>query len=99
MSVQAIKDKKNKIASAGAGGIGGSSSSSGIDRSIENLSTIANLAKKSKSIKLKNSGLPNLKANSRANYLTFEAKKAFIHLRKAFTKAPIFKYFDPKHYI
>ena len=33
-------------------------------------------------------------AFSGADFLTFKAKKTFIHLQKAFTKAPILSYFD-----
>ena len=33
------------------------------------------------------------------NFLTFEAKLAFLQLRHAFTKAPIFNYLDLKCYI
>ena len=66
---------------------------------MKNLSIVVNLAKKSKSIKLKKTGLPNIKANSETDFLTPKAKKAFIHLQKAFTKAPIFRHFDPECYI
>ena len=31
-----------------------------------------------------------------ADLLILEAKQAFIHLQKAFTKAPILRHFDPK---
>ncbi len=33
------------------------------------------------------------------DFLTPEAKKAFIHLQKAFIKTPIFRYFDPEYHI
>lgn len=33
------------------------------------------------------------------NFLTSEAKLAFLQLRQAFTKTPILHYFDPKRYI
>ena len=33
------------------------------------------------------------------DFLTFEAKKAFIHLQKAFIKASILKHFDSKYHI
>ncbi len=59
-----------------------------IDRDIKNLSSIV---KSAKSIK------PNFaKANSsKTDFLTFEAKKTFIYLQKAFMDALILKYFDP----
>ncbi len=82
----------------------GSASGSGVDGSIKNLSIIANLAKskKSKSTKSKKSDLPKAnfaKVNSETDFLTLEAKKAFIHLQKSFTKTPIFRYFDPECHI
>ncbi len=41
-----------------------------------------------------------VKANfSRTNFLISEANEAFIYLQKAFTKAPILKYFDPEYHI
>ena len=53
----------------------------------ENLSNTGKLRKRSK-------------ANSpKADFLTFGAKKAFIHLRKDFTKALIFRYYDLEPYI
>ena len=91
LSTQATKDKKNKTTSIGA--------DSWIGESIKNQSIVANLAKKSKLTKLKRAGLLNIKANSRTDFLILRAKKAFTHLQKAFTKAPILKYFDPEHYI
>ena len=96
LSNQGTKDKRNETALAGvnSGGV-----SSGVSENIKNLSTAINLAKKSKLIKLKKAGLPNIKADSRTDFLTPEAKKAFIHLQKAFIKAPILKHFDPEHYI
>ena len=95
LNTQAIEDKKNKAISANAnnGIVGG-----GVGGSIENLSTIVNLAK-SKSTKLKRAGLPNIKANSGTDFLTPRAKKAFIHLQKAFTKALILRHFNPKRHI
>ncbi len=43
---------------------------------------------------------PNfVKANFGIDFLTFGAKKAFIHLQKAFTKALILRHFDPEYHI
>ena len=76
LSSQAIKDKKNETISAGAGG---SNISSRVDENIENLSTVINLAKKSKLTQPKKARLSNTKANSGTDFLTFGAIKAFIH--------------------
>ncbi len=66
-------------------------------RSIENLSTVTKLTKSKKS------DLPKAsyaKVNSSGtDFLTPKAKKAFIHLRNAFTKAPIFRHFDLEYHI
>ena len=35
----------------------------------------------------------------KASFLILEAKLAFIQLQQVFTKAPIFRYFDPKSHI
>ena len=40
-----------------------------------------------------------LKAFSNSNFLTFEAKLAFVWLKQAFTKAPILYHFDLKRFI
>ncbi len=97
LSTQATKNEKNQDAPANTGG-------GRVGRNIKNLSTIANLAesKKSKLTKSKKSDLPKAnfaKINSRTDFLTFEAKKAFINLQKAFTEAPILRHFDPKYHI
>ena len=39
------------------------------------------------------------KAANNSNFLTSEAKLAFLYLRQAFMKAPILYYFDSKCYI
>ncbi len=82
-------------------GNAGDASDGRVGGSIKNLSTVAKLAKskKSKLTKLKKSDLIKTQNFARANssgmdFLTFEAKKAFIHLWKAFIKASIFKHFD-----
>ena len=54
---------------------------------------------KSKLIKPKKSDLPNAKANSETDFVIFGAKKAFIHLQKAFTKVLILRHFDPGRHI
>ena len=46
--------------------------------------------------------ISNIVSNSTknvSNYLTPDAKKTFHQLHQAFTKAPIFQYFDPERYI
>ncbi len=95
LGAQTNRHKENQDTIAGASGAG----SGGVGRNNQNLSTIANLAKskKSKLTKSKKSDLP--KVNSRTDFLTSQAKKAFIHLQKTFTKAPMFRYFDPKCHI
>ena len=54
--------------------------------------TVRNLSKKSTRV-------PNIGAIGELNFLTPNAKKAFNHLRLAFIKAPIFRYFDLESYI
>ncbi len=83
---------ENQDAPGAAGGAGGG----GVGRSFENLSTTVKSAesKKPKLTKSKKSDLA--KANSGTDFLTPEAKKAFIHLRKAFTEAPILRHLDPE---
>lgn len=95
VSTQATKSKKNEDSLAGGGGV----DRGGLDGSIENLSTAIILAKfkRPKLTKTKKSDFA--KANFGTDFLTPKAKKAFIHLQKAFTKAPILRYFDPEHYI
>ncbi len=93
-STQAIENKKNQDIPASAGG-------GRIGESFENLSTAAKLAKskKSKSTKSKKSDLPKAnfaKINFGTDFLTPKAKKAFIHLQKAFIEALILRYFDTK---
>ncbi len=75
---------------AGGGRVGGS---------FENLSIAVKSAKskKPKLTKSKNSDLA--RANSTTDFLTPEAKKAFIHLRKTFTETPILRHFDSEYHI
>ena len=47
----------------------------------------------------KSKNLSKSKNMIRIDFLTPRAKLAFIKLRQAFFKAPIFHYFDPEHYI
>ncbi len=83
-STQAIETKENQDATAGV-------SSAGSGGSINNLLTIVKLAKSKK---------PNFaKVNFGMDFLTSGAKKAFIHLRKAFTEALILRHFDQKCHI
>ncbi len=59
---------------------------------IKNLSNIEKLAKSKK--------LDFVKTKLfKEDFLTFETKKAFIYLQKAFIKASILYYFDIKHHI
>ncbi len=39
------------------------------------------------------------KVNSGTDFLTLEAKKAFIHLQKAFIEVLILRHFDPERHI
>ena len=48
---------------------------------------------------VKRSPLTSKNSNGAISYLTPDAKRAFTQLRQAFTKAPIFQYFDPKCHI
>ena len=95
LSIQATKEERNEAISAG---LGSSSVGDKVGENIKNLSTIINLVK-SKLTKPKKAGLPNTKVNSKTDFLTPRAKKVFIHLQKAFTKAPILRHFDPKRHI
>ncbi len=81
----------NQDVSSAAGGADGDE----VGGSIKNLSTVANLAKSKKSKSKANFA----KANSGTDFLTFRAKKAFIHLRKAFTEAPILSHCDSERHI
>ena len=78
LSTQATENKRNETASAGTGSI-----SDGVDESIENLSTIVNLAK-SKLTKPKKARLPNTKANSETDFLILRAKKNLYTFIKGF---------------
>ncbi len=85
LSTQATENKKNQDVSANTS----ASDSVGSNRSIKNLSTTAKLAEFKK---------PNFaKTNSKTDFLTPEAKKAFI--QKAFIKPPILSYYDPEYHI
>ncbi len=85
LSTQATESEKNQDTLANAGG------GIGIDRDIKNLLSVVKSAKSKK--------LNFAKANSGTDFLIPKTKKAFIHLQKAFTKAPIFRHFDPKYHI
>ncbi len=78
-STQATENERNQGALSGI-------DSGSVDRDIKNLSSVVKSAKSKK---------PNFaKANSGTDFLTPKAKKAFIHLQKAFTKALILRHFD-----
>ncbi len=78
-STQATENEENQDIVVGVGGV-----DSG--RSIKNLSIVVKLAKSKK---------PNFaKTNSGSDFLIFEVKEVFIHLRKAFNEVPIFNHFD-----
>ncbi len=85
LSTQAIESKKNQDTPTSTGG------GDGVNRDTKNLSSVVKSAKSKK---------PNFaKANSETDFLTPGAKKAFIYLRNAFTKAPIFRHFELKCHI
>ncbi len=97
LSTQATENKKNQDTPT-------SVDSGGVDRNFENLSTASKSAKskKSKLTKSKKSDLPKVnfaKVNSGTDFIPPKAKKAFIHLWKAFTKTPILRYYNPKCHI
>ncbi len=89
LSTQVTENEKNQDTPASAG------NSVGVDKSIKNLSTVANLAK----FKKTKSKTNFVKTNSRTDFFTPKAKEAFIHLYKAFTEAPILRHFDLEYYI
>ena len=89
LSTQATENKRNQDISAVISDAGTGDAGARISRSIKNLSTAAKLVKSKK---------PKM-TNFETNFFTLKAKKAFTHLQKAFTKASILYYFDPKHYI
>ncbi len=102
LSTQTTENKKNQDVSSGTAG----ANSSGVGESIENLSTAAKStkSKKPKLTKPKKSNVVKVQNFAKANsfeidFLTPGAKEAFIHLRKAFTKALILRHFDPEYYI
>ncbi len=84
LSTEVTENEKNQDIPASADG-------GRVDRDIKNLSSIVKSAKSKKPY--------FAKANSRTDFLTLGAKKAFIHLRKAFTKALILRHFDLEHHI
>ncbi len=96
-----IRDKtqSTQTENQDAPGAAGRADGGRVGGSFENLSTVVKSAesKKPKLTKSKKSDLA--KANSRTDFLTPEAKKAFIYLRKAFIKAPILRHFDLERHI
>lgn len=91
MSTKVTKNKKSEAVSTGTSI---DNTSDGVRINLKNWSTIANLAIKLKLSKPKRSKLLNAKANSKIDFLALKAKKTFICLQKALTKALIFWYFD-----
>ena len=59
--------------------------------------TVVNLSKNDKS--RNSTRVSNIRATGKPNFLTFDAKKAFNHLRQAFIKAPILQHFDSESHI
>ena len=59
--------------------------------------TVVNLFKNEKS--RKSTHVSNIEATRKPNFLTFDAKKAFNHLRLVFIKVPILQHFDLKSHI
>ena len=58
---------------------------------------VVNLSKNEKS--RNSTHVPNIGATKKPNFLTFNTKKAFKHLRLAFIKALILRYFDLESHI
>ena len=87
LSIQTTENKKNWQILSGIAKAG----SGGVVKSFENLSTAIKLAKFKKS--------DFAKTNFGMDFLILGAKKAFIHLQKTFTEAPILRYFDPEYHI
>ncbi len=74
----------------------------GVGGSFENRTTAAKLGKSKKLTKSKRTDLPKAnfaRVNSGTDFLTTKAKKALIHLRKAFIEAPILRHFDLEYHI
>ncbi len=85
MSTQATESEKNQDRQASDDG------GFGVDADIKNLLSVVKLAKSNK---------PNfITAKSWTDFLTPGAKKAFIHLQKAFIKALILRHFDLEFHI
>ncbi len=92
LSTQAIENKKNQDTPSAIGGADGGN----VGGSIKNLSTTGKSAISKNPILIKPKSSNLIKAySSGIDFLTSKAKKAFIHLRKAFTKALILRHFDP----
>ncbi len=85
LSILTNASKKNQDAPNGG-------NSRDVDGNIKNLSSVVKSAKSKKPNFVKNN-------SSKTEFLILRAKKAFIYLRKAFTKAPIYWHFNPKRYI
>ncbi len=88
--IQSTQTENQDVAGATSGGDG--------DRvSIKNLLTVAKLTK-SKKLDLPKANFAKVNCFG-TDFLTFEAKKAFIYLQKTFVEALILRHFDPKYYI
>ncbi len=97
LSAQVSRHKEDKDTIASASDTDGSASSG---ENIKNLLTAAKSAKSKKSKLTKTKKSDFAKANfSETDFFTPEAKKAFIHLQKAFTEALILRHFNPKRHI
>ena len=67
------------------------------DDGSRNYKTVVDLSKNEKYRKL--TYLPNIGATGEPNFLTFDSKKAFNHLRLVFIKAPMLQHFDLESHI
>lgn len=78
MSTKVTKDEGNKAISVNVDSITNNSASNRVGKNIKNLSTVANLTKKSKFTKPKKWRFQNVIANSKMDFLIFSAKEIFI---------------------
>ena len=96
--VNSVEDGDESIEKCGKSSKTGKSSKLEKSKS-EKMSKFWNLPKSGKNLS-KNKNLTNSDATEdRPKFLTLDARTAFNHLRLAFTKALIFRHFDPEYYI